>query len=138
MHLSIEAVLKLAWHADCFEVPTGPPSCRRASDDWHKARLAVEGASRLRATPRDGAAKLSASARLFIREGEVDVKAREVSTFRVAAELSEVYLSGGFEQVLHAMLEEAALDSGLTPSEVKHAIDGGLLHARRQREGGAS
>ena len=36
----------------------------------------------------------------------------------------------------HALLTEAALDSGLTPSETKRQIDSGLTHARRQREGG--
>ncbi len=138
MHLKTEAVVELARHPEPFEVPTGPALCLQAADDWGKARRAVEQAAGRQTVRRDGEAKLSAFARRFLRDGELDEQSREVSTFRIAAELSEVYLSSGFDRLLHALLEEPALDSGLAPSEVKHAIDGGLLHARRQREGGAA
>ncbi len=53
--------------------------------------------------------------------------------FRAAANLAEF---DGPPALAHALLTEAALDSGLTPSETRCAIDGGLAHARRQRDGG--
>lgn len=138
MHLKPSAAVKLAERPEPFEIPCGPPSCPRAAEDWSKARRAVESRENHRAANRTGEAKLSAFARRYIRDGELDAQQREVSTFRVAAELSEVYLSAGFGGLLHAVLEETALDSGLAPSEVKHAIDGGIAHAQRQREGGAA
>jgi hypothetical protein len=138
-YLTPEAVVDLARHPEPFDIPTGPAVCPRVAEDWDKARWAVERrAVERQATPRDGAAKLTAFARRFIRDGELDELKREVSTFRVAAELSEMNLIHGFDRLLFALLEETALDSGLTPSEARHAIESGLSHARRQQEGGAS
>jgi hypothetical protein len=131
-------VVALARRPEPFDIPAGPALCLQAADDWGKARRAVESRAGRPAGPRDGPARLSPFARRFIRDGELDDHMREVSTFRAAAELTEVYLDGGIDRLVFALLEEAALDSGLTPSEVKHAIEGGLAHARRQREGGAS
>jgi hypothetical protein len=137
-HLKPEAVVALARRPEPFDIPAGPALCLQAADDWCKARRAVESRAGRHAGPRDGPPRLSPFARRFIRDGELDDHKREVSTFRVAAELAEVYLSGGIDRLVFALLEESALDSGLAPSEVKHAIEGGLAHARRQREGGAS
>ena len=63
---------------------------------------------------------------------------RAVSTFRAAAELAGLHATVGFDALAHALLSEAALDSGLTPSEVKRQIDCGLAHGRRQQEGGSA
>jgi hypothetical protein len=136
-YLKPQAIIDLARHPEPFDIPTGPALCLRAADDWSKARRAVERRVERWAAPRDGAAKLSVFARRFLRDGELDERQREVSTFRVAAELSEVYLTFGFDRLLFALLEETALDSGLTPAETRHAIEGGLNHARRA-EGGAA
>ncbi|HMB05949.1 MAG TPA: hypothetical protein VKP69_19725, partial [Isosphaeraceae bacterium] len=57
---------------------------------------------------------------------------RLLSTFRVAAELSELYHAHGFEHMMHALLSEAARDSGLMPSETAKQIRDGVAHARRQ------
>jgi hypothetical protein len=137
-HLKTTAVVELARRPEPFEIPDGPALCLVAAEDWRAARLAVESAADRQTRRRDGPAKLSAFARRFVRDGETGDCGRETSTFRVAAELTELYLSGDIDRLVHALLEEAALDSGLSPSEVKHAIDGGLTHARRQREGGAA
>jgi hypothetical protein len=137
-HLKPEAVVELARHPEPFDIPTGPALCLQAADDWGKARRAGESGAERHAGLRNGPVRLSAFARRFIRDGELDDRMREVSTFRVAAELTEVYLAGGIDRLLFALLEESALDSGLAPSEVRHAIEGGVAHARRQREGGAA
>jgi hypothetical protein len=74
----------------------------------------------------------------FIRDGELDPDRRAVSTFRAAAELAELFEKLGFDGLAHALLAGAALDSGLSPSEVKREIECGLAHGRRQGEGGAA
>jgi hypothetical protein len=137
-HLKPEAVVELARRPEPFDIPAGPALCLQAAEDWSEARRTVESRVERHAGSRDGSTRLTAFARRFIREGELDDRMREVSVFRVAAELTEVYLAGGIDRLLFSVLEEAALESGLAPSEVRHAIEGGLAHARRQREGGAS
>jgi hypothetical protein len=49
---------------------------------------------------------------------------------------SELHEAVGFDALTHALLSEAALDSGLTPSEGIRQIECGLAHGRRKREGG--
>jgi hypothetical protein len=136
-HLRADAIADLARRPEPFDIPTGPPSCIPAADDWSKARQAVERLNERRATFRESSPKLSAFAQRFLRDGELDDRMREVSVFRVAAELTEVYVTHGFDRLLFGLLEESALDSGLTPAETKHAIEGGLRHIRR-REGGVA
>ncbi len=109
--------MELARQPEPFEIPTGPALCLSAADDWAKARRVVERqAERIRA-PRAGNVEISAFLKRFIRDGEVEPDRRAVSTFRAAAELGELYEAHGFDALAHALLAEAALDSGLTPSE---------------------
>jgi hypothetical protein len=68
----------------------------------------------------------------FSREGTVDGE-RATSLSRAAANLAELECPA---DLAHALLTEAALDSGLTPSETRRQIDCGLAHGQRQREGG--
>jgi hypothetical protein len=138
-HLKPEAIVDLARHPVPFRIPSGPALCLVAADDWAKARQMVERQAERHAAPRHGGGKLSAFVRRFIRDGELDSDRRAVSTFRAAAELSELYESHGFDALAHTLLTDAALDSGLSPSEVKRQIDSGLSYARRkQEEGGAT
>ena len=88
--------------------------------------------------PRDGNVEMTAFLRRFIRDGELEPDRRAHSTFRAAAELAELYESHGFDALAHALLADAALDSGLSPSEAKRQIDCGLAHGRRPKEGGAT
>ena len=134
--LKPEAVIDMARHPEPFKIPTGPALFLSAADDWAKARRVVERQAERRPTPRDGEAKLTAFLRRFLRDGELEPDRRAVSTFRAAAELAELHEAVGFDALAHALLSEAALDSGLTPSEAKRQIDCGLAHGRRQREGG--
>jgi hypothetical protein len=138
-HLKPEAIVDLARHPEPFRIPSGPALCLSAADDWAKARRVVERQAERHAAPRDGDGKLSAFVRRFIRDGELEPDRRAVSTFRAAAELAELYESQGFDALAHALLSEAALDSGLSPSEAKRQIDCGLSHSRRkQLEGGGA
>jgi hypothetical protein len=109
-----------------------------AAADWLEAVRLVERHIVERRAYTGGEPRLSAFARRFIRDGEFDKDRRAVSTFRVAAELGELYRAHGFAVLVHALLTESALDSGLTPSETRRQIECGLAHAERQREGGAS
>jgi hypothetical protein len=52
---------------------------------------------------------------------------------RAAANLAEL---GCPTDLAHALLADAALDSGLTPAETRRQIECGLAHGQRQREGG--
>jgi hypothetical protein len=137
-HLKIEAVVELARHPEPFKIPSGPALCLSAADDWDKARRVVERQVERHRVPRDGNVELTAFLKRFIRDGELDKDRRAVSTFRAAAELSEFYMSYGFEALAHALLVDAALDSGLSPSEAKRQIDCGLAHGRRPKKGGAA
>ncbi len=134
--LKPETIIELARHPEPFKIPNGPALCLSAADDWSKARRVVKQQGERRSAPRDGDLRLSAFLRRFIRDGELEPDRRAVSTFRAAAELAEIHEAVGFDGLAHALLAEAALDSGLTPSETKRQVACGLAHGRRQREGG--
>ena len=68
----------------------------------------------------------------FIREGANDGE-RADSVFKAAANLAEMECPAA---LAHALLTDASLDSGLTPSETKRQIDCGLAYGRKQVEGG--
>lgn len=131
-YLKPEAITELARHPEPFDVPTGPALCLRAVEDWSKARRAVEQQSERHAAPRDGPAKLNALTLAFIRDGAPNGE-RATRLFQAAANLAEF---GCSPELAHALLDEAALDSGLTPSETRRQIECGLNHSRREREGG--
>ena len=131
MHLSAEGIVELARQPEPFRVPrpTGPSPI--AAADWLDAAGAVERRAVERKTSyRDG--RLTKTTLAFIREGTVDGE-RATSLFRAAANLAEL---GCPVDLAHALLTDAALDSGLTPSETRRQIDCGLAHGRQQQEGG--
>lgn len=132
-YLSLERILDLAREPAPFDVPSGPATCPKAADDWREAERAAERRAQRRPEPCQGG-KLQALTRDFLINGAPDGE-REVRLFRASANLGEFDCPA---DLAHALLTEPALDSGLTPSETKRAIDGGLAHARRQREGGAA
>jgi hypothetical protein len=135
-YLKPEAVIDLARHPEPFQIPMGPALFVSAADDWAKARRAVTRQAERRPTPRNGEGQITAFLRRYLRDGELEPDRRAVSTFRAAAELAELHEAVGFDALAHALLSEAALDSGLTPSEAKRQIDCGLAHGRRREEGG--
>jgi hypothetical protein len=133
MHLSVEGIVRLARQPEPFALPTITATSPTAARDWLEAAGAVERRAVERKTSyRDG--RLTKSTLAFIREGTVDGE-RATSLFRAAANLAEL---GCPADLAHALLTDAALDSGLTPGETRRQIDCGLAHARKQQEGGAS
>jgi len=130
-----ESAVDLARLPASFRIPAGPAVFSTAADDWQRARATVADQDRGRPARRDGG-RLSAHLRRFLRDGELDPDRRAVSTFRAAAELAEYHEAHGFDALARALLEDAALDSGLTPGEATRQIDCGLAHGRRRREGG--
>lgn len=137
MHLASVPLLDLAGEPEPFDIPEPTTSSPTAVADWLDAAQSTERRrTERRAITKHSEPKLSAHTRRFLRDGELEGDQRAVSTFRVAAELAELYLAHGIEPMVHALLEEAALDSGLPPSEVRRQIASGIEHARRQQEGG--
>jgi hypothetical protein len=137
-YLKTAAVIDLARQPEPFSIPRGPALCLNAADDWAQARRVVERRAERHEARRDGNVELSAHLKRFIRDGELEPDRRAVSTFRAAAEFAEIHASHGFDALAHALLADPALDSGLSPSEVKRQIDCGLAHGRRPKEGGAA
>jgi hypothetical protein len=135
MHSKAGAIVERAREPEPFDVPEPSDVRPTAVADWREASQGAErrAVERRAFTGRD---RLSGFARRFLRDGELDAGQRELSTFRAAAELSELYHGHGFEALALALLEEPALDSGLSPSEVRHAVSTGIAHARRKGEGG--
>jgi hypothetical protein len=135
MHLKPEAIVETARHPEPFRVSRRAGPSPTAAAEWLEAGRAVgRRADERRAAFPDGSTKLTAATRAFIRDGAPDGE-RALQLFRAAANLGEFDCP---PELAHALLTEAALDSGLMPSEAARQIDCGLAHARRQREGGAS
>jgi hypothetical protein len=94
-------------------------------------RAGLQGPDRGADTPGEGEIAERAPKYLldFLRFG-VPEGERAVTLFRCAAWLTE---SGAPAQLVHALLTEPALDTGLTPAETKRQINCGINHARQQQ-----
>ncbi len=131
MHLSLARINELARQPEPFDVPSIEATSPTADSDWLDAAGAVERrAVERRITYRDG--RLTKTTLAFIREGANDGE-RADSVFKAAANLAELECPAA---LAHALLTDASLDSGLTPSETKRQIDCGLAYGRKQVEGG--
>src|SRR5207302_2500870 len=97
-----------------------------AAADWLDAARAVERHTvERRAAFPDGDPRLNALTLAFIRDGAT-VGDRHRLLFSAAANLAEF---GCPPALAHALLTEAALDTGLTPADVRRQIECGLGHA---------
>jgi hypothetical protein len=136
IHLRVEGIVELARQPMPFGVPTITTTSPTAVADWRDAAGAVErrAADRTGRQPTfsDGSPKLNALTLAFIRDGAPEGE-RAVRLFQAAANLAEFDCPAG---LAHALLTEAALDSGLAPSETRRQIECGLAHGRQQQEGG--
>jgi len=123
LHLTPEAIAKLAATPEPFDVPTGFAVCQTAVEDWQEVavQLAAEKTSR-NDRKASGAVTLNRATLEFIRDGAT-VGDRHRLLFSAAANLGEF---GCPSALAYALLNESGLDSGLSPSDVRRQIQCGL------------
>jgi len=137
LHLPTRRIVELAASPEPFDLPDPPGVCSDAVGDWRSATEAVD-AERVAAADRRtvgvAGARLNRSTVEFIRDGATtggtanDNAAgvgRHRLLFSAAANLAEF---GCPAALAEALLTEAALDSGLSPSDVRRQIACGLNH----------
>ena len=132
MHLKPGAIVEMARNPEPFAIPAPTVLSSTAAIDWNEAAEAIESRTvRRRIDGSDDSVRLTRMTLDFIREGATNGE-RASKLFQAAANLGEFDCPPA---LAHALLTEAALDSGLSPSETKRQIDCGLTHVRRQQEG---
>jgi hypothetical protein len=129
MNLPIDRILELAAEPIAFNLPTpklSPDDLARLNALWSEAASADEQAREAAAARRstDGPARLNRSTLEFLRDGANDGE-RATRLFQAAANCGEFW---SVAELAEALLTEAALDCGLTPSEVRKQIADGLRH----------
>lgn len=123
--LSVKRIREFAREPMPFDVPTVSTLSEQAAADWQAAETQVmqeAKATRERRANANGSAKLNRSTLDFIRDG-AGTGDRHRMLFSAAANLGEFATIG---ELAHALLTEAALDSGLSPSETRRQIECGL------------
>jgi hypothetical protein len=129
LHLTAERIRRLAERPEPFGLPEVNTDNGRAALDWSECVRAVEQEAeekaRRRADGGCGPVTLNRATLAFICDG-AGVGDRHRLLFSAAANLAEF---GCPPALAHALLTEAALDSGLPPREVARQIDCGLAHA---------
>jgi hypothetical protein len=135
MGLSVAGIRQLAEQPEPFGLPAPAATCEQAGADWQAAESAVyqqaEEKARRRAAVANGAPTLNRLTLDFIRDG-ANIGDRHRLLFSAAANLAEF---GCPPALAHALLADAALDSGLSPSDVRRQIDCGLQHTDNSRGG---
>lgn len=129
MHLSIDAVLKLAEGPAPFDLPTPTYRSEPAAVQWAEAAAAVQLDAQARAerfARGDVPTRLNRSTLRFIAEG-ASPNDRHRMTYSSAANLAEL---GATLPLCVALLEEAGLDCGLPPLDVRRAIENGWASAQ--------
>jgi len=126
LRLNLDAVLKLSATPAEFGIPAPPVAEAQAVDDWREATEHVERERAALAERRavGASARLNRSTLAFLRNG-AGRGDRHRLLFSAAANLAEF---GCPSALAHELLTEAALDTGLPPSEVRRQIDCGLNH----------
>lgn len=128
MHLSAERIIELAVKPKPFELPAPQYRSEPAAALWaeaaERARRDAEAAAQRRAALADGRdrAKLNRRTLEFIRAGAAEGH-RHRLLFSAARNLAEF---GCPQALAHALLTDAALDCGLSPSDVRRQIECGL------------
>jgi hypothetical protein len=126
--LSVEAVLHLAEEPAAFELPPLPEQNDQATADWQAAiaevKAEAESKVQRQVAVSNGMPTLNRQSLNFIRDGAGEGD-RHRLLFSAAANLGEF---GCPPALAHALLTDAALDSGLSPSEVRRQIECGLGH----------
>ena len=129
-----DSIRALAAEPQPFEVPDVPGVCNPLAQRWQTAIHAAGASQARRAEYKQAAA--SGNARLnpltlrFIRDG-ANPGERASRCFQAAANLSECGAPSG---LVFALLESAALESGMTPSEATRQIQCGAAHGGRAHD----
>lgn len=140
--LSMPGIQQLAREPMPFELPITSARSDQAVKDWQEASRVVEttteatrqkrragnGSANEKRGAGYGSAKLNRSFFEFLAKGAA-VGDRHRALFSAAANLAEF---ATVAELAHALLTEAALDSGLSPSEARRQIDCGLNHSQKQ------
>lgn len=105
-----------------FELPDAPEIDERAVADWRTACESVNRQAEAVKTFAGDRSELNRSTLQFIRDG-ADSGDRHRMLYSAAANLAEL---GCPVRLAHALLTEAALDSGLPPADVRRAIENGI------------
>jgi hypothetical protein len=124
MHLGTDAILKLAVEPAEFELPAPTYRSERAAALWAEAAAQVQREADARAerlASGDAPNKLNRATLDFIREGASEGD-RHRLLYSAAANLGEL---GAPLALCAALLTEAALDCGLTPTDVRRAVENG-------------
>ena len=125
MGWNIDAIRQRAARPEAFELPEPTGTSADAAAEWAAAADAVqceaEAKAQRTATGADGG-RLNRGTLEFIREGAA-VNNRHRLLYSAAANLHDWGAPAG---LVHELLTEAALDSGLPPSEVRRCIDNAL------------
>ena len=125
--LSVERIQDLAREPLVFDVPTKTTRSEQAAADWLDAAQAMEReveAIQQRRTSGNRSTRLNRSTLDFIRHGAGSGD-RHRLLFSAAANLAEM---GCSSELAHELLNEAALDSGLAPKDVRRQIECGMNH----------
>jgi hypothetical protein len=134
LHLGPEGIQQLAAEPDTFDLPCVAAAFDQAARDWSACVRLVEAeteaTAQRRAAVSDGAARLNRLTLDFIHHGAKPGN-RHRLLFSAAANLKEL---GCPPALAHALLTEAALDSGLPPKDIHRQIECGLSHTTATRE----
>lgn len=126
VHLSVGRIQQIAQTPRPFDLPSVTGGNLRAAAEWRAAVSTVDAEDRA-TTERvtvGGSARLTRSTLDFIRNG-ASPGDRHRLLFSAAANLAEFACP---ENLAHELLTDAALDSGLSPADVRRQIECGLSH----------
>ncbi|MDZ4849420.1 MAG: hypothetical protein SGI77_08995 [Pirellulaceae bacterium] len=129
LNLKASRIIELAAEPIPFELPMAPRLNSQAVRDWQAAIASVESQQAVATDKRQSGSMpsgLNRSTLEFIRDGATNGD-RHRLLFSTAANLAEF---GCSMELALALLSESALDSGLSPSEVRRQIECGLKHNR--------
>jgi hypothetical protein len=131
--LSLARIVESAAAPVPFDAPDGTPVVEIANA-WQAAEAEITkqqtGRTERFRAERSGGLHIQRATLDFIREGANEGE-RHSRLFQAAANLREF---GASPDLILALLNEAALDSGLPPAEVKRAVRNGIERADRQTE----
>lgn len=127
--LKLQRLCEMSQTPEPFELPDAPKQNQQAVDNWLAAIKLVEQETVVateKRTTRNTGVILNRSTFDFIRDGATTGD-RHRLLFSAAANLAEF---GCSFDLAYALLGEVALDSGLSPSDVRRQIQCGLEHQR--------